>query len=270
MGDESELRDVLVNMVFNAVDAMPEGGVLTLAAEDFGDSLMLSVADNGIGMTSEISSRVFDPFFTTKGKAGMGLGLAVSFGIVRRHGGTIEVDSQVGCGSTFKISLPAAADTIEFPSRADSPEMNDSSLQRTATKHRQEQLNILVVDDEIHVRELLKDILESEGCDVQVAGGGIEALELFDAREFHAVFTDVGMPGMSGWELAHSIRQRSDVPIAVITGWGEALGSDDQKKAGVEWIITKPFQAERIAALAGEIASRRQTSPDRPFSTIRP
>jgi signal transduction histidine kinase/CheY-like chemotaxis protein len=268
MGDESELRDVLVNMVFNAVDAMPQGGVLTLSAGDCGNSVVLSVADSGTGMTSGVSSRIFDPFFTTKGKAGMGLGLAVSFGIVRRHGGTIEVDSQVGCGSTFKISLPAAANTIECASRDETPETNDSLLQRTAAKHRQEQLTILVVDDEIHVRDLLKDILESEGCDVQVAGGGAEALELFATREFHAVFTDVGMPGMSGWELAHSIRQQSDVPIAVITGWGEALGSDDQRKAGVEWIITKPFQAERIAALAGEIASRRQTSPDRPFSTI--
>jgi len=258
MGDESELRDVLVNMVFNAVDAMPDGGVLTLAAEDSGDSVVLSVADSGIGMTSEVSSRIFDPFFTTKGKAGMGLGLAVSFGIIRRHGGTIKVDSEVGCGSVFKISLPAASDFISAgKSEGQSYQAGDSSIQQVLAKHPEGYLNILVVDDEVHVRELLKDILESEGCDVQVAAGGLEAIALFDSCDFHAVLTDVGMPGMSGWELAQAIRERSNVPIAVITGWGEAVGSEDQKNAGVDWIISKPFQAERIAALVSEIPQKR-------------
>ena len=109
MGDESELREVLVNMVFNAVDAMPNGGNLTLAAEDVDDSVVISVGDTGTGMPPEVKSRIFDPFFTTKGKAGMGLGLAVSFGIIRRHEGSVEVESEVGVGTKFKISLPKAA-----------------------------------------------------------------------------------------------------------------------------------------------------------------
>ena len=107
MGDESELRDVLVNMVFNAIDAMPAGGQLTLRVETVGDKVEITVSDSGTGMTSDVRSRIFDPFFTTKGKTGMGLGLA-EFGIIRRHEGTIHVDSEVNKGTTFRIVLPTA------------------------------------------------------------------------------------------------------------------------------------------------------------------
>jgi CheY-like chemotaxis protein len=116
------------------------------------------------------------------------------------------------------------------------------------------QPNILVVDDEEPVRELLRDILETQGCRVYLAPGGREALALFDARKFDGVFTDVGMPGMSGWELAQAIRaQNQSIPIAVITGWGEAVGSNKQKEAGVDWVVTKPFTAERICELVQDI-----------------
>src|SRR5215216_5390871 len=108
MGDDSELREVLVNMVFNAVDAMPEGGTLSLMTRVAGDSVIITVIDTGVGMYPEVRSKIFDPFFTTKGKAGLGLGLAVSFGIIRRHGGNIEVESQYGKGTEFRITLPVA------------------------------------------------------------------------------------------------------------------------------------------------------------------
>src|SRR5687767_4247590 len=108
MGDDSELREVLVNMVFNAIDAMPEGGKLTLSTTTVDQSVVIKVLDTGVGMYPEVRSRIFDPFFTTKGKAGLGLGLAVSFGIIRRHGGNIEVDSQYGSGTEFRITLPVA------------------------------------------------------------------------------------------------------------------------------------------------------------------
>src|SRR5258705_13596400 len=109
MGDDSELREVLVNMVFNAVDAMPEGGKLTLATRNVEDSVIISISDTGVGMYPEVRSKIFDPFFRTTGKAGLGLGLAVSFGIIRRHGGTIDVDSQYGHGTEFRITLPVAS-----------------------------------------------------------------------------------------------------------------------------------------------------------------
>jgi signal transduction histidine kinase/ActR/RegA family two-component response regulator len=260
MGDESELREVLVNMVFNAVDAMPEGGQLTLAAEDVEDSVVISVGDTGTGMAPEVKSRIFDPFFTTKGKAGMGLGLAVSFGIIRRHEGSVEVESEVGAGTKFKISLPKA--NVAEESIAAGLEIENRLSERVSTNAPRtfdhNQPKILVVDDEEAVRELLRDLLESEGCRVYLAPGSREALSLFEANQFDGIFTDVGMPGMSGWELAHAIRQRNEtIPIAVITGWGEAVGSDDQKEARVDWVITKPFRAERISELAEEICKRR-------------
>ena len=115
-------------------------------------------------------------------------------------------------------------------------------------------MRLLVVDDEDFVRDLLGEILEGEHCDVYLAESGSEALSVFREMEFDGVFTDVGMPGMSGWELAREIRQiNTRVPIAVITGWGEAVGSNEQKAAGVNWIVAKPFTAERIAELVQDI-----------------
>ncbi len=258
MGDDSELREVLINMVFNAVDAMPNGGRLTLAAEDHEDSVVISVADTGTGMDPDVRSRVFDPFFTTKGKAGLGLGLAVGFGIIRRHEGNIEVESEPKRGTKFRIVLPSAKCVAAAPSGEVTapPELRETTeLIRSTTEH---QLRILVVDDETEVRELLRDILEQQGCQVHMAQDGREALALFEAREFDGVFTDVGMPGLSGWELAHEIRTRSaTIPIAVVTGWGDAVGSSEQRNAGVEWVVTKPFAAERIAELAEEIRKHR-------------
>jgi CheY-like chemotaxis protein len=111
------------------------------------------------------------------------------------------------------------------------------------------------VDDEQTVRELLSEVLACEGYEVAAASGGSEALEMFDAGKFDAVFTDIGMPGMSGWELARAIRERDrQVPLAVITGWGGAVGSAEQKAAQVDWVVTKPFSADRIATLAREAA----------------
>ena len=263
MGDESELREVLVNMVFNAVDAMPNGGNLTLKAEDIDNSVVVTVGDTGTGMAPEVKSRIFDPFFTTKGKAGMGLGLAVSFGIIRRHEGSVEVESEVGRGTSFKISLPkaAAAEEANLVEAEIATVSLESLTPNASLSFDGPQPKILVVDDEEPVRELLRDLLEADGFRVYLAPGGREALSLFAVQQFDGVFTDVGMPGMSGWELAHAIRQRNEnIPIAVITGWGEAVGSDEQKQARVDWVVTKPFRAERISELAQEICKKRKTT----------
>ena len=270
MGDDSELREVLVNMVFNAIDAMPEGGTLTLSTTTFDQSVVIKIVDTGVGMYPEVRSRIFDPSFTTKGNAGLGLGLAVSFGIIRRHGGNVEVDSQYGNGTEFRITLPIA--TIveggitvklldpepEQPIPCDLPVTNEEVRPR-----------LLVVDDEDFVRELLQDILEGEDCDVRLAASGSEALALFREFPFDAVCTDVGMPGMSGWELAREIRQlNKKIPIAVITGWGEAVGSNEQKAAGVDWVIAKPFTADRIAELVRDIASHHESTKPKSMSNV--
>jgi CheY-like chemotaxis protein len=131
------------------------------------------------------------------------------------------------------------------------------------------QPSILVVDDEEGVRELLRDLVESEGCRVRMAASGRDALSLFGTQQFDAIFTDVGMPGMSGWELANAIRERNEkIPIAVITGWGEAVGSDEQREARVDWVVTKPFRAERISELVREISARSSFARRSGFSVV--
>jgi signal transduction histidine kinase/CheY-like chemotaxis protein len=257
MGDDSELREVLVNMVFNAIDAMPEGGTLSLTTRVAGDSVVVKVVDTGVGMYPEVRSKIFDPFFTTKGKAGLGLGLAVSFGIIRRHGGNIEVESQYGKGTEFRITLPVAKIAERTVKESDSvvPAVPPAALPASCPPPQElPRTRLLVVDDEDFVRDLLGEILEGEHCDVYLAESGSEALSAFERMEFDGVFTDVGMPGMSGWELARELRRiNKRIPIAVITGWGEAVGSHEQKAAGVDWVVAKPFTADRIAELVREI-----------------
>ena len=257
MGDDSELREVLVNMVFNAIDAMPEGGTLTLSTRADEQSVTVKVIDTGVGMYPEVRSRIFDPFFTTKGKAGLGLGLAVSFGIIRRHGGNIEVESQYGSGTEFRITLPVATIAQSGPEIEREDPAPASSLSSDVSQPATTTPRLLVVDDEDFVRDLLKEMLEGEDCEVQLAASGNEALSMFRESKFDAVCTDVGMPGMSGWELAREIRHLDHrIPIAVITGWGEAVGSNEQKAAGVDWVIAKPFTAERVAELVRDIVQR--------------
>ena len=253
-GDESEMREVLVNLVFNAVDAMPKGGELVLSARSAKDAVEISVGDTGTGMTEETRLRVFDPFFTTKDQLGMGLGLAVSYGIVRRHEGTFDVESQLGFGSTFRIRLP-------IPKTSEAAAVTQSLFTLPATRVKTSRPRILVVDDEAPVRDLLRDILIKEGCEAVVAGGGYQALTLFDQGSFDAVFTDIGMPDMNGWELSRAVRQRdSKIPVAVITGWGEAFSSHDRAAAHVDWVVAKPFERQQIAEMTHEIARRRRLS----------
>ena len=251
-GDESEMREVLVNLVFNAVDALPNGGELVFSARKAKDAIEISVGDNGTGMTEETRLRVFDPFFTTKDHLGMGLGLAVSYGIIRRHDGTVDVESQLGVGSTFRIRLP-------IPKITEAVATTQSLFTLPTTRVKSSRPRILVVDDEEHVRDLLHDILKTEGCEPVVASGGYQALSLLDKGNFDAVFTDVGMPDMNGWELSRAVRERDrNIAVAVITGWGEAFGTHDREAANVDWVIAKPFERHQIAEITHEISRRRR------------
>jgi signal transduction histidine kinase/ActR/RegA family two-component response regulator len=272
MGDDSELREVLVNIVFNAIDAMPEGGTLTLSTCTQAESVIVKIIDTGVGMYPEVRSRIFDPFFTTKGKAGLGLGLAVSFGIIRRHGGTIEVESQYGSGTEFCITLPVAKiveKIVTQPAEGVAPLAPEIPAAIVEPSLDELPMTLLVVDDEHFVRDLLREILEDENCEVRVAESGSEALAMFRETEFDGVFTDVGMPGMSGWELAREIRHLNQhIPIAVITGWGEAVGSNEQKAAGVDWVVAKPFTADRIVELVAAINQRTRVTQIHPDLSV--
>ncbi|HWN11260.1 MAG TPA: response regulator [Pyrinomonadaceae bacterium] len=252
-GDVSELRDVLVNVIFNAVHAMPMGGNLTLSSEVADGFVVLSVTDTGVGMPPEVRSRVFDPFFTTKGVEGMGLGLAVSYGVVSRHQGAFEVESELGKGSIFSIKLPIAAADSGADERAGVP---------GTTLRRSNMIRVLVVDDEDEVRNLLKEILEDAECEAVTASQGYDGLRLFEEGGFDAVFTDLGMPGMSGWELARAIRQRNQqIPLAIITGWGEAVSTSERDAAKVDWVLSKPFSMAQISEIVQEVCRRKGPAP---------
>lgn len=251
-GDPVELREVLVNMIYNAVDAMPSGGEVRISTQETRDRVVIHVNDTGTGMTPEVKQRLFDPFFTTKGKAGTGMGLAVSFGIIRRHEGSIEVDSEPGRGTTFKISLPRV---VPAQAASEDPETPETSVSAFPDKVR-----VLVVDDEIHVREVLIEALEADGCEVIAAESGEIALALYDQYEgnFDAVFTDIGMPSMNGWELVTEIRERSKtMPIAIISGWADAISVQTRNALKADWVVAKPFDINKISNIAQEITQRK-------------
>jgi signal transduction histidine kinase/ActR/RegA family two-component response regulator len=251
-GDPVELREVLVNMIYNAIDAMPSGGEVRVATQETRERVVVYITDTGTGMGPEVKQRLFDPFFTTKGKAGTGMGLAVSFGIIRRHEGSIEVDSEPGRGTTFKISLPKVTPAQTSVAGTVSPEALISPSD--------DKVRVLVVDDETHVREVLLEALEAEGCEVVSAQSGEIALALYDQYEgkFDAVFTDIGMPEMSGWELVTEIRERSQtMPIAIISGWADAISVQTRNAVKADWVVAKPFDINKISNIAQEIAQRK-------------
>jgi signal transduction histidine kinase/ActR/RegA family two-component response regulator/predicted negative regulator of RcsB-dependent stress response len=251
-GDPVELREVLVNMIYNAIDAMPSGGEIRLATQETRDRVVICIGDTGTGMGPEVKQRLFDPFFTTKGKAGTGMGLAVSFGIIRRHEGSIEVESELGIGTTFKISLPKVLPVSTSP-EAQLPDAAGMSAS-------DDKIRVLVVDDEPHVREVLIEALEAEGCEVVSAQSGEIALALYEqyGGKFDAVFTDIGMPEMSGWELCTEIRERSKtIPLAIISGWADAISVQTRNAVRADWVVAKPFDINKICSIAQEIAKRK-------------
>ena len=190
LGNPSEIREVLTNIIFNAVDAMPEGGETDpVNATPNDDWIEVRIADTGIGMTEEVRRRIFDPFFTTKGVTNSGLGLSVSYGIVKRHGGEILVESESGKGTTFILHLPIGYEQ----------EVAEQKVSQPIREARQ--ARILVIDDEEAVRDLLSQMLQAKGHEVVVAANGEEGIGRFKDAEFDLVFTDLGMPKISGWEV---------------------------------------------------------------------
>lgn len=245
-GNPSELREVLVNLVHNAVDAMPNGGTLRFSTAVADDTCYLRVTDSGTGMPDDIRHRIFDPYFTTKGERGTGLGLSVSHSIIRRHGGDIEVHSRTGGperGTTFIISLPALP-KIDAARPASLP----------PTAHANGRARILVVDDEANIREILAEILMNGDHEVVTAADGAEALHLLRERsDFDLVFTDLGLPGMNGYEVASEIKRINPaLPVGLVTGWGATLDADKAREHGVDLVLSKPFRYDQVLGLVEE------------------
>jgi signal transduction histidine kinase len=238
MGVPSELREVMVNLIMNAVDAMPHGGDILVETYQDDGWAVISVADTGEGITEEVRQRIFDPFFTTKGEAGSGLGLWVSKGIVARHGGDIQVSSELGSGSCFKVRLPMVANTNPQPGQ----------------KLSERESSILVVDDEAGLGEALKLSLEMSGYRVVFSASPRAALEIFRESHFDLVITDLRMPGMTGWELAAEIKRLSPgTPIIAMTGWPVDLIRDGERGALMEAIIQKPYRVNELRANVAKV-----------------
>jgi len=244
-GDPSELREALTNLMFNALDAMPGGGRVVFRTGMEGERVCCAVTDTGVGMTEEVRQRVFDPFFTTKGERGSGLGLSIVYGIIARHGGKIDAESQVGEGTTFTIRFPIGGDIPEVPREVSPPVP-------------QRRGKILVIDDEPELLEILGELLTAQGHAVTACSDGQSGLSRFKEGPFDLVITDLGMPGLSGWEVVKQVKRRSPkTPVALLTGWGDQIALEEARAKGADFLMTKPFTPEDIqAVIAQALASK--------------
>lgn len=254
-GNPHELREVLINLVHNGVDAMPEGGRITLSAAitggEGGELCEIRVKDSGTGIPAHVKARIFDPFFTTKGEQGTGLGLSVSYSIIQRHGGDLEVESRHegdDHGTTFIIALPRLR--VEERAREEPPvETHELSEGRA---------RVLVIDDEENIRDILTDILETGDHEVVTAVDGPTGLERLEEGRFDLVFTDLGLPGMNGYEVAAEVKARfPDVPVGLVTGWGATLDPEKARRYGVDLVLSKPFRFDQVLKLVDDALSHK-------------
>ncbi len=233
MGVESEIREALINLIFNAVDAMPEGGRLTLRTRVVADHVHAEVSDTGVGMNEETRRRCLEPFFTTKGERGTGLGLAMVYGTVRRHNADIELDSAVGKGTTVRLIFPVArAQAVAAPALS-APTMPART-------------RILLVDDDPLLIKSLRDTLETDGHVVTAATGGQAGIDTFLAalekgQPYAVVISDLGMPNVDGRKVSKAIKEASpETPIILLTGWGQRLQIEGDIPPNVDRVLSKP------------------------------
>ena len=243
LGHAPEIREVLANLIFNAVDAMPEGGTLSLAATVDPEGVLVAVRDTGRGIADEIRHRIFEPFFTTKGLRGSGLGLSVAYGIMAGHGGNISVASVPGQGTTVTLRFQRVQ--REDPRRENPPRATRGPARR-----------LLVIDDEPLVRHTVSGLLEAAGHTVIEADSGAAGLASLAGAAVDCVLTDLGMPGMNGWEVARAIKARApQIPVLLLTGWADQADRDTTPGL-VERILHKPVRIEELLRAVSEIVNR--------------
>jgi PAS domain S-box-containing protein len=239
-GSASDLREVFVNIILNALDAMPQGGCLSIKTEATSSVARVSFTDSGIGMSRELCEHIFEPFFTTKGATGVGLGLAVSYSIVERHGGRIDVRSEPGHGSTFTITLPVAQVVHPRAHRDAAPEVEAAS--------------VLVIDDDERVRKAIVGMLSSAGHRAEQAASGREALAKMERGQFSVVLTDLAMPEMDGWAVASEIRRRwPGVKIILITGYAISPEALRRRPELVNDVVFKPVRFDDISTTLSQV-----------------
>ena len=235
------LREAITNLVFNAVDALPRGGVITLAAREADGEVQISVTDDGPGIAPDLQARIFEPFFTTKGERGTGLGLSMVFGIVERHGGTVTVESEPGHGTAFTISLPVR------PAPATPAPIDDVPAVT--------QLRVLSVDDEPALATLVASFLRKDGHLVVTATTGELALQRLREGMFDLVVSDLGLgDGISGWDLAEQVRAEHPATRFILaTGWGSGIDGEEARTRGVDAVLPKPYRADGLRKLVADV-----------------
>jgi signal transduction histidine kinase/CheY-like chemotaxis protein len=250
MGTQGEIREALINLVFNAVDAMPEGGELTLRTRAVGEpkAAQVEVSDTGIGMDEQTRRHCLEPFFTTKGERGTGLGLAMVYGAAQRHAAVVEIDSTPGHGTTVVLRFPpptaAASPSTAAPQPIDKPP----------------RMRILVVDDDPLLLRSLQDVLQADGHEVVAANAGQAGIDAFvDAQErgepFAVVITDLGMPYVDGRRVASAVKQASPgTRVVLLTGWGQRLVDDEGVPQHVDQVLSKPPRLDELRYVLWRVA----------------
>lgn len=239
----TEIREVFTNIINNALDAMPDGGSISFCTWSDDDTLFVSISDTGKGMTEEVKIHIFDPFFTTRCPEGTGLGMSMSYGIINRHGGKIEVESEVGKGATFTLQFPTTNKEV-CPTSAPEPE------QVINIKN----LDILVVDDDEEICGILDKFLSRKGHKVKTVDNGADAINIIKAVDFDLVLSDLGMPDVNGYEVARAINKLDKKPkIGIITGWRVGLKRFNEKDAKVDFLLKKPFKHAELVKHINEL-----------------
>jgi PAS domain S-box-containing protein len=233
-GNESELYEMLTNLIFNAVDAIEQSGKIVISTRNNEDEVRLTVRDTGCGMDAETRNNCLNPFYTSKGDAGTGLGLSVTQSIIQRHDGTLNIESAPGQGTTFDITFPAADEEVK---KETGPEGGK----------KMEKQEILVVEDDQSQRKLLGKMLQSQGHLVELAKNGKEGLQKFDNGWYSLVMTDRAMPEVNGDQLAQLIKERApEKPVVMITGFGDMMDAADESPEGVDLLVSKPITMEKL------------------------
>ena len=258
MGEAAELREVVLNLIFNAVDAMPDGGTMELGARAEIDGGCFWVADSGCGMTLETTGRIFEPFYTTKGKKGTGLGLSASHGIISRHGGEIMVVSEPGEGTRFEVRLPLCDKVARFIKREEPPVNEESSTAR-----------VLIVEDEDKINCVLVEAFEAAGHSVSSVSVGADAISYLESNECDLVVSDLGLPDVSGLQISRWVKQhRPQTPFILATGWSELVMPEDYETGRIDAIFKKPYTASEILERANQLMlDARSSLSDEPVLT---
>lgn len=244
-GNKTELREVILNVINNSLDAMPDGGNLSFRSWKNDDNVFLSILDTGEGMYEDIRKNIFDPFLTTKMPKGAGLGMSVSYGIIKRHSGKIYVKSEVGRGTTVTIQLPISSDNNHIETKSEP--MCELEV---------DGLHVLVVDDEEAVCEFLSEYLSQSGQNVKSVFCGKDAIKLLKSENFDLVLCDLVMPEVGGRDVLRFLDTLERTPkVGIITGWSEKLESFHKEDLKVDFIVKKPFDFSELSKQINNIFS---------------